>query len=79
MEARGRGVLSQRMWSRPLALNPCSRKKAHRDGRVAMRTIEYSTTAPSGSSGQLVLRKNAKAARAAFRKLRADLDRCRSG
>ncbi|MEU6717346.1 hypothetical protein ABZ897_38275 [Nonomuraea sp. NPDC046802] len=63
--------------SRPLELNPCGRKGKPRDGRVAMRTIGYSTSAPSGRAEQLVLYRNASSARAAFRKLRADLARCR--
>ncbi|QYC45109.1 hypothetical protein Nocox_37785 [Nonomuraea coxensis DSM 45129] len=64
--------------SRPLEFNPC-RSKAKgkpRDGRVAMRTITYLSSAPSGSSEQLVLYANARSAQAAFRKLRADLARC---
>ncbi|MEU8036901.1 hypothetical protein [Streptosporangium sp. NPDC049078] len=62
--------------SRQLALNPCRTKAKPRDGRVAMRTITYSTSAPSGSGEQLVLYRSAKSAQAAFRKLRADLARC---
>jgi hypothetical protein len=62
--------------SRQLELNPCRTKGKPRDGRVAMRTITYSSSAPSGSSEQLVLYRNTKAAQAAFRKLRADLTRC---
>ena len=41
-----------------------------------MRTISYSSSAPSGSGEQLVLYGNAKSAHAAFSKLRADLTRC---
>ena len=62
--------------SRQLELNPCRTKGKTRDGRVAMRTITHSTSAPSGSSEQLVLYRNTKSAQAAFRKLRADLTRC---
>ncbi|MBB2908826.1 hypothetical protein FHS43_000072 [Streptosporangium becharense] len=62
--------------SRQLELNPCHKKEKTRDGRVAMRTITYSTSAPSNSSEQLVLYGNAKSAQAAFRKFRADLTRC---
>ncbi|MET8049056.1 hypothetical protein ABZU75_15800 [Streptosporangium sp. NPDC005286] len=62
--------------SRQLELNPCGTKGKPRDGRVAMRTITYSTSAPSGSSEQLVLYRSTRSAQAAFRKLRADLARC---
>ncbi|MFF5245047.1 hypothetical protein ACFY3V_12285 [Streptosporangium sp. NPDC000095] len=62
--------------SRQLALNPCRTKAKPRDGRVAMRTITYSTSAPSGSGEQLVLYRSTRSAQAAFRKLRADLARC---
>ncbi|GAA4231743.1 hypothetical protein FHR32_004127 [Streptosporangium album] len=62
--------------SRQLELNPCDTKGKPRDGRVAMRTITYSSSAPSGSSEQLVLYRNTESAQAAFRKLRADLTRC---
>lgn len=62
--------------SRQLELNPCRRKGKPRDGRVAMRTITYSNSAPSGSSEQLVLYGNTKSAHAALRKLRTDLTRC---
>ncbi|MEZ7127796.1 hypothetical protein ACBR40_20940 [Nonomuraea sp. AD125B] len=62
--------------SRQLEFNPCRSKGKPRDGRVAMRTITYSTSAPSGTSEQLVLYRNPRAAQDAFRKLRADLARC---
>jgi hypothetical protein len=62
--------------SRQLALNLCRTKKKPRDGRVAMRTISYSNSAPSGSAEQLVLYGNTRSAQAAFRKLRADLTKC---
>lgn len=62
--------------ARQLELNPCRRKGKPRDGRFAMRTILYSSSAPSGSSEQLVLYRSTKAAQAAFRQLRADLTRC---
>jgi hypothetical protein len=56
--------------------DPCHAKAKPRDGRVAMRTITYSTSAPSGSSEQLVLYGSAKSAQAAFRRLRVDLTTC---
>ncbi|WP_326641459.1 hypothetical protein OG884_01850 [Streptosporangium sp. NBC_01755] len=62
--------------SRQLELNPCRTKGKPRDGRVAMRTITYSNSAPSGSSEQLVLYRSTRPAQAAFRKLRTDLARC---
>lgn len=62
--------------SRRLELNPCRTKGKPRDGRVAMRTITHSTSAPSFSSEQLVLYGNARSAKVAFAKLRADLKRC---
>ncbi|MDP4506569.1 hypothetical protein [Nonomuraea turcica] len=63
--------------SRQLELNPCGRKTKPRDGRVAMRTITYESSAPSSSSEQLVLYRNTKSAQAAFRKLQRDLAKCR--
>ncbi|MET8984474.1 hypothetical protein ABZW49_03390 [Nonomuraea wenchangensis] len=80
--AKGPVVEGEEWWevsdslSRQLEFNPCRSKGKPRDGRVAMRTITYSTSAPSGTSEQLVLYGNAGAAQAAFRKLRADLARC---
>ncbi|WP_344211059.1 hypothetical protein [Nonomuraea bangladeshensis] len=41
--------------SRQLEFNPCRSKGKPHEGRVAMRTITYSTSAPSGTSEQLVL------------------------
>ncbi len=41
--------------TRQLELNPCRAKAKPRDNRLAIRTITYSTSAPSGSSEQLVL------------------------
>lgn len=61
--------------SQQLAFNPCRTKGKPRDGRVAMRTITYSGSAPSGSGEQLVLYRSVKSAQAAFRKLRADQSR----
>ncbi|MEU6727327.1 hypothetical protein ABZ917_26805 [Nonomuraea wenchangensis] len=80
--AKGPVVEDEEWWkisdslSRQLEFNPCRSKGKPRDGRVAMRTITYTSSAPSGSSEQLVLYRNAGAAQAAFRKLRADLARC---
>ncbi|MEV4841246.1 hypothetical protein AB0K05_42575 [Nonomuraea sp. NPDC049486] len=80
--AEGSVVEDEEWWkisdslSRQLAFNPCRSKRKSRDGRVAMRTITHLTSAPSSAGEQLVLYRNARAAQAAFRKLRADLARC---
>ncbi|MER7362927.1 hypothetical protein [Nonomuraea wenchangensis] len=80
--AKGAVVEGEEWWeisdslSRQLEFNPCRSKAKPRDGRVAMRTITFTTSAPSGTSEQLVLYRNAAAAQSAFRKLRADLARC---
>ncbi|MGN9787260.1 hypothetical protein ACTMTF_37965 [Nonomuraea sp. ZG12] len=80
--AEGSVVMDEEWWeisdnlSRRLEFNPCRSKGKPRDGRVAMRTITYLTSAPSGVSEQLVLYRDARSAQAAFRKLRADLARC---
>ncbi|WP_248964026.1 hypothetical protein [Sphaerisporangium perillae] len=65
--------------SRQLELNPCGHRKKPRDGRVAMRTIVHSTSAPSFYSEQLVLYRDVKAARATFKRLRAEVKRCAAG
>ncbi|MGP3960271.1 hypothetical protein ACTWPT_30105 [Nonomuraea sp. 3N208] len=75
MEGEEWWEISNRL-SRQLELNPCNRRATPRDGRVAMRTISYSSSAPSGSSEQLVLYPDTTSAQAAFRKLRADLAKC---
>ncbi|MGI5274416.1 hypothetical protein ACQEUU_35145 [Nonomuraea sp. CA-218870] len=62
--------------SQQLHVNPCRSKGKPRDGRVAMRTITYLSSAPSSAGEQLVLYSNAGSAQAAFRKLRADLATC---
>ncbi|MGV9324201.1 hypothetical protein [Streptosporangium sandarakinum] len=62
--------------TRPLELNPCRSKGKPRDGRVAMRTIIGGTSAPSYVTEQLVLYPSAKNAGAAFRRLRADVEKC---
>ncbi len=69
-------TISDRL-SRPLELNPCRTKRKRGDGRVSMRTITYLTSAPHESAEQLVVHRNATYAHAAFRKLQADLKRCR--
>lgn len=80
--AKGAVIPDEEWWevsnslSRQLEFNPCRSKGKPRDGRVAMRTITYGTSAPSSLSEQLVLYRNAGSAQAAFRKLRADLARC---
>ncbi|WP_188188556.1 hypothetical protein [Nonomuraea sp. SYSU D8015] len=60
----------------PLALNPCGRKRATTADRSAARTIVHNTSAPSYYGEQLVIYRNAKAARSAMRKLLADAKRC---
>ncbi|GAB2488713.1 hypothetical protein GCM10027187_64910 [Streptosporangium sandarakinum] len=62
--------------TKPLGLNPCRSKEKPRDGRIAMRTIIGGTSAPSYVTEQLVLYPSAKNAGAAFRKLRADVEKC---
>ncbi|MEV1002733.1 hypothetical protein [Nonomuraea sp. NPDC050202] len=60
----------------PLELNPCHHKRATDRDRVAARTITHWTSAPSGSSEQLVLYKSSRAAHTALTRLRADVKRC---
>jgi hypothetical protein len=62
--------------TKPLELNPCRSKEKPRDGRIAMRIIIKGTSAPSYVTEQLVLYPSAKNAGAAFRKLRADVEKC---
>ncbi|MGV9775048.1 hypothetical protein [Streptosporangium sp. NPDC003464] len=61
---------------RPLELNPCGRKHATTADRAAARTIVRTDSAPSYSSEQLVIYRNAEAARTAMRKLLANAKRC---
>ncbi|MEU4578699.1 hypothetical protein [Nonomuraea sp. NPDC023979] len=67
--------ISDKLSNRPL-LAPCRGARTVRDGRVAMRTITHLTSAPSLDGEQLVLYRSAKAARAAFLGLRAEVKRC---
>ncbi|MBO3749793.1 sensor domain-containing protein [Streptosporangiaceae bacterium NEAU-GS5] len=60
----------------PLEVNPCNHPRGIDRGRVAARTIGYWSSAPSGSSEQLVVYKSARAAHAAFAQLRAEVKRC---
>lgn len=62
--------------TKPLELNPCNRRRAADAGRVAARTITYWSSAPSGSSEQLILYRNPRAAHAALIQLRTDVKRC---
>ncbi|MFC7591937.1 hypothetical protein ACFQYP_55670 [Nonomuraea antimicrobica] len=62
--------------TKPLELNPCVHRKAVDRGRAAARTITRWTSAPSGSSEQLVLYKNARAAHTAFTSLLAEAKKC---
>ncbi|WP_144069957.1 hypothetical protein [Nonomuraea indica] len=62
--------------TRPLQLNPCLHQRAVDRGRTAARTITRWTSAPSGSSEQLVIYKSPRAARAALSRLRVEVKRC---
>lgn len=60
----------------PLELNPCGHRRAVDRDRVTARTITHWTSAPSGSSEQLVIYKTPRAAHSALTRLRADVKRC---
>ncbi|MFC4122888.1 sensor domain-containing protein [Nonomuraea zeae] len=60
----------------PLELNPCGHRRAVDGGRLAARTITLWTSAPSGSSEQLIVYRSPRAARAALTRLRAEVKRC---
>ncbi|GAA4234122.1 hypothetical protein FHR32_002793 [Streptosporangium album] len=62
--------------NKPLELNPCGRKRATTADRSVARTIVHTTSGPSYDSEQLVIYRNAKAAKTAMRKLLADARRC---
>lgn len=62
--------------TRPLELNPCWHRRAVDGGRLAARTITRGTSAPSGSSEQLIVYKSSRAAHAALTRLRAEVKRC---
>lgn len=62
--------------NRPLLVNPCGRKNAPTADRSAARTITHNTSAPSYSAEQLVIYRNARAAKTAMTKLLADARRC---
>lgn len=62
--------------TKPLELNPCWHRHAVDRDRVAARTITRWTSAPSGSSEQLVIYNSPRAARAALTRLRAEVKRC---
>ncbi|MFD8562534.1 hypothetical protein ACFV1N_35095 [Streptosporangium canum] len=60
----------------PLELNPCGHRRAVDRDRVAARTITLWTSAPSGSSEQLVIYKSPRAAHSALIRLRVEGKRC---
>jgi hypothetical protein len=60
---------------KPLQLNPCHRKKTWDEGRVAARTMLY-TSENLMKEEQLVVYKDAAQAKKAMRGLRAELARC---
>ncbi|MEV0347468.1 hypothetical protein AB0H88_17025 [Nonomuraea sp. NPDC050680] len=62
--------------TRPLELNPCGHRRAVDGGRLAARTITLGTSAPSGSSEQLIIYKSPRAAHAVLTRLRAEVKRC---
>ncbi|GAA3257273.1 hypothetical protein [Nonomuraea helvata] len=76
MEAEEQGYKISDNLTTPLELNPCWRRRAVDRGRVAARTITRWTSAPSGSSEQLVIYKSPRAAQAALTQLRAEVKRC---
>lgn len=62
--------------TRPLELNPCGHPRAVDGGRLAARTITLGTSAPSGSSEQLIVYKSPRAAHAVLTRLRTEVKRC---
>ncbi|WP_344487468.1 hypothetical protein [Nonomuraea monospora] len=60
----------------PLTLNPCLHRRPTDRDRQAARTITHWTSAPSGSSEQLILYRTPRAAHSALARLRADAKRC---
>ncbi|SEG97777.1 hypothetical protein SAMN05444920_11156 [Nonomuraea solani] len=62
--------------TKPLDLDPCDNRRAVDGGRVAARTITRWTSAPSGSSEQLIIYKSPRAAHSALTRLRAEVKRC---
>ncbi|WP_433244386.1 hypothetical protein ACQPYK_41540 [Streptosporangium sp. CA-135522] len=60
----------------PLELNPCGYRRAVDRDRVAARTITHWSSAPSGSSEQLVIYKSPRAAHSALIRLRVEVKRC---
>jgi hypothetical protein len=75
-EASEQGYEISDRLTRPLELNPCGHRRAVDRDRVAARTITHWTSAPSGSSEQLVIYKSPRAARSALTRLRAEVKRC---
>ncbi|MBN6052139.1 hypothetical protein JYK22_09365, partial [Nonomuraea sp. RK-328] len=75
-EAEEQGYKISDKLTEPLELNPCWHQRAIDRGRVAARTITHWTSAPSGSSEQLVIYKSPRAARAALTRLGAEVKRC---
>ncbi|MEV0381938.1 hypothetical protein [Nonomuraea sp. NPDC050643] len=75
-EAEEQGYEISDRRTEPLQLNPCNLKRAADRDRVAARTITRWTSAPSGSSEQLVIYKSPRAAHAALAGLRTEVKRC---
>ncbi|MEV0230945.1 hypothetical protein [Nonomuraea sp. NPDC050786] len=76
MEAAEHGYRISDKLTAPLELNPCWHRRAVDRDRVAARTITHWSSAPSGSSEQLVIYRSPRAAHAALTHLRAEVKRC---
>ncbi|XVQ86655.1 hypothetical protein ACQP2K_04305 [Microbispora siamensis] len=75
-EAEEQGYQISNNLTEPLELNPCGHRRAVDRDRAAVRTITHWTSAPGGSSEQLVIYKSPRAAHSAFTRLRAEAKRC---
>jgi hypothetical protein len=75
-EAEEQGYQISDKLTTPLELNPCRHRRAVDRDRAAARTITHWTSAPSGSSEQLVIYKTPRAAHTSFTRLRAEVKRC---
>ncbi|MFF5210305.1 hypothetical protein [Streptosporangium sp. NPDC000396] len=75
-EAEEQGYEISDKLTEPLELNPCGHRHAVDRDRVAARTITHWTSAPSGSSEQLVIYKSPRAAHSALTRLRTEVKRC---
>ncbi|GAA3846190.1 hypothetical protein GCM10022226_82140 [Sphaerisporangium flaviroseum] len=75
-EAEEQGYQISDKLTEPLELNPCWHRRAVDRDRAAVRTITHWTSAPSGSSEQLVIYKSPRAAHTSFTRLRAEVKRC---